>query len=81
MAAAAAGDEVLSPRAVLPQDCWGDQPQTGASPLPQPVGHGDTQSEVVLASASPCPSALLPCPGLLQGLWAVVLAGNVMLLA
>lgn len=28
----AAADEVLSPRAVLPQDCWGDETQTDASP-------------------------------------------------
>lgn len=36
---------------------------------------------LVLASSSLCPSALLPHPGLLRGIWAVVLAGSMMPLA
>lgn len=53
---AAARDEVLSPRAVLPQDCRGS-PQTGASPFPWPVGHGDMHGGV-----AHCPCFSFPLP-------------------
>lgn len=60
--AAAAGDEVLSPRAVLPQDFWG-YTWTGAAPFPWPVGHGDsTHSGVGHWSLPQLPPApLLSC--------------------
>lgn len=44
---------------------WGS-PQAGTPPLPRLAPQGDMR-DMALASASPCPSALSPCPWLHQG--------------